>query len=252
MKHEVLTSKFVLPLWNDRDLEVIDDFVDLNADIQTTFLAGKGPKALKLNVIETFNAFSGLELTIEQVVQRGSQVIYQWSATALHTGLLLNTPPTDKKISFSGVVLGKLQEDKIVQYHSLTNIPQVLAATQKIIYPRDPSNANIFDKEHLVSIIKNATGKRLTVREIECLSFWLKGFSIKNTAKILGGLSCRTVQTFRENIKKKLNAETFQEVFYIIQETGVIPILLENATASEAYLDIFEIQPTLLDVSDHR
>ncbi len=55
----------------------------------------------------------------------------------------------------------------------------------------------------------------------------MKGFSIKDTAKLLGDLSCRTVQTFRENIKRKLNVDTFQQLFSLIQNTGTMTILVD-------------------------
>jgi len=251
MRCDVLTKEFVLPLWNDRDLKVIDAFISPTADIQTTFLAGTGPKALKLNAEETFNAFSTLEITVEHAVQKGHQVIYQWSGRAMHSGPLLNIQPTNRILTFSGVVLGEIEDGFITQYHSFTNIPQVLASTQRLSYPDDSSNNDYFDKDHLISVIKNATGKRLTLREIECLSFWLKGFSIKNTARILGGLSSRTVQTFRENVKKKFNVETYQELFSIIQDSGIMPIFLDNIIHSSSSLDIYEIQPKLLDASSH-
>jgi DNA-binding CsgD family transcriptional regulator/predicted ester cyclase len=251
MRHDVLTKEFVLPLWNERKIQVIDRFIAPDADIQTTFLSGRGPRALKLNAEETFNAFSSLEVTIDHVIQRGPKLIYQWQARAIHTGPLFNTPASDKIIHFAGVTLAEVQEELITQYHSFTNIPQVLAANQRLIYSKEPSNNEYFDREHLIAVVKNATGKRLTLREIECLSFWLKGFSIKSTAKILGGLSCRTIQTFRENIKRKLNVETYQQLFGVIQECGIMPIFLENINYPEPYLDIFEIQPILLDASSH-
>jgi DNA-binding CsgD family transcriptional regulator len=42
----------------------------------------------------------------------------------------------------------------------------------------------------------------------------------------LGDLSCRTVQTFRENIKRKLNVDTFQQLFSLIQNSGIMTILV--------------------------
>ena len=45
---EELTNNLILPVWNERNLDVIDKFFSPNADIRTTFLVGKGPAALIL------------------------------------------------------------------------------------------------------------------------------------------------------------------------------------------------------------
>lgn len=252
MRYDVLTKEFVLPLWKERNFDVIDKFVAPTADVQTTFLAGIGPNALKRNAEETFNAFSSLELIIEHVIQRENKLIYQWRARAVHTGPLLNVQPTGLSVTFSGVVLGELHDKVITQYHSFTNIPQVFANIEKAPYTGEPLYLAYSDKEHVAHIIRNATGKRLTGREIECLSYWLKGFSIKNTARLLGGLSSRTVQTFRENIKRKFNVESYQQLLKVIQESGIMPLFLDNITPTQPYVDIFEMPPLLRDVSGHR
>ena len=217
LNSEELTTQFLLPLWNDRTLDVIDTFVSPKADIKTTFVIGKGPSALKQNVKTIFSAFSALELTIKEAIQYENQFIYKWTGTALHTGPVLNIKPTGKKIIFTEIISGAIVDESIVTYHSFSDIPRVLAST--IPLPLDRSNA--------MSSIRMLTGRRLTRREIEALSFWLKGFSIKDSAKAMGGLSKRTVQTFRENIKRKLHVETFQELFSFIQACGIMPLFLK-------------------------
>ena len=216
IRAEELATEFLLPLWNERSMEVIDDFVAPTADIKTTFFIGQGPNAFRQNVQYIFNAFSSFELKIDEIIHHDDKCIFKWSGSALHTGPIFNIQPTGKKIVFSEIVSGEIRGNSIVSYHSFSDIPRVLSHTDPI-----PLNTG-----HVITTIKVITGKRLTTREVECLHLWFKGFSIKDTARSLGGLSNRTVQSFRENIKRKLNVETYQELCSLIQKSGVMPIFL--------------------------
>lgn len=259
MKQEVLIKEFLLPLWQEKDIQVIEAYVSETADIQTTLIAGFGPKPLKYYAESLFKAFAVFEWFIDHAMRRESQVIYQWRVSAVHTGRLLNIEPSHRMIEFSGMVLSKIEEGLITQYHCFTNLPQILAPhllhqiTPHMNFQgshqpaplyklndnpclctfNDPDQELFFDKEYLINLVREATGKRLTIREVECLWFWLKGFSIKNTAKILGGLSSRTIQTFRENIKRKLDVDTYQELFNVIQTSGILPFFIEKIFPKE-------------------
>ena len=220
-----LASKFVLPLWNQKNLKVIDTYVAPGADIQTTFLKGQGPRALKQNVKQFFNAFSTLEYTIQESTLSNQQILLQWRGEAIHTGTAFNVEPTGKRVYFSGITSISIQQEAVTRYHCFSDLPRTLMAKTSF------QKANLFnlfssDIEKIASMLQDVTGKRLTKREVETLSLWLKGYSIKDTAKLLGGLSNRTVQTFRENTKRKLSVETYQQLFSLLQDTGVVPILL--------------------------
>ncbi|HXH55364.1 MAG TPA: ester cyclase [Gammaproteobacteria bacterium] len=226
-----ITNQFVLPLWNQQALDVVDCFVSPSADIQTTFLVGQGPKALKDYVKQIFNAFSAFEFRIQEILTLDNQLIYKWNGNAIHSGPVLNVAPKGEKIGFSGIISMEMMEGIITSYHSFSDIPRVISTppTTSIAkqYSEIFSDLFSFEKEMVITILKNITGRRLTNREVECLSLWMKGFSIKDTAKLLGDLSCRTVQTFRENIKRKLNVDTFQQLFSLIQNSGIMTILVD-------------------------
>ncbi len=221
-------NQFVLPLWKEKTLEVIDTFISPNADIQTTLLTGLGPNALKNNVQKTFQAFSAFEFSVKEVIQQDKHIIYKWTGKGIHIGEVLNIQPTRQNITFSGLVLGTIQGNFVTSYHSFSDMPRVLHAVSTTTQTEKTIEASCSSTEYIISKIKDHTGKKLTKREIECLKLWLQGFSIKQTAKILGNLSCRTVQTFRENIKRKLNVETYQKLFNLIYHNGMMPFFISN------------------------
>ncbi len=226
-----ITNQFVLPLWNQKALDVVDSFVSPFADIQTTFLAGQGPEVLKDYVQQIFDAFSSFEFRIQEILKLDNQLIYKWHGNAIHSGPVLNVIPKGDKVDFSGIISMEMIDGIITSYHSFSDIPRVIVTAPILPVTKQYSelfkNLLSFEKEMVVSLLKNTTGRRLTNREVECLSLWMKGFSIKDTAKLLGDLSCRTVQTFRENIKRKLNVDTFQQLFSLVQNSGTLRILVD-------------------------
>lgn len=222
-----ITNQFVLPLWNEQALEVVDCFVSPVADIQTTFLVGQGPQALKDYVKQIFGAFSSFEFNIQETLELDSQFIYKWRGKAIHSGPVLNITPNGEKIVFSGIISVEMAEGAITSYHSFSDIPRVITAANVIPITEQFPDLFSFDKEEVIITLKNITGRRLTNREVECLSLWMKGFAIKDTAKLLGDLSCRTVQTFRENIKRKLNVDTYQQLFSLVQDSGKMSVLVD-------------------------
>lgn len=233
---EELTQKFVLPLWNQQDLSQIEKYVAPDADIHTTFLTGKGPAAMRESIVETFKAFPVFSVKIEEIIQQGSKVTYKWLVEAEHHGSILNIKPTHKKMHFHGLVYGELDLEKklITQYHSFSNIPQVLYAHIDQTHTEAfPTHGVLLDHENyekettdVLFKITKITGVRLTRRETQCLNFWLRGYSIKATARQLGGLSVKTIQVFRDNIRKKFNVASFQELFNVTQQNGVLSLFI--------------------------
>ncbi len=231
-----LTRGFILPLWNEKKVEVIDKYLSPSADIRTTFLVGKGLEAFKESVKDTFNAFPDLALTLEEIVQQENRVTYKWSASAEHKGTILNIKPTGKKLFFHGIVFGEINQGLITQYHSFTNIPQVLYSNiEQSLFVTNafPSHAVLlnhenYDKEisDLLFSIAKKTGARLTRREVECLNFWVKGYSIKETARQLGGLSVKTIQVFRDSIRKKFEVTSYRNLLDLMRKTGILPLFV--------------------------
>lgn len=222
-----LTNNLVFPLWNDKSLEVIDIFFAPCVDIRTTFLSGMGPHILKRSAKNTFEIFPDLSVKIDEVIKKENKYIYKWRAKGSHEGFLMGIPPTGRIIHFSGVVFAEMEEELVTLYHSFSNIPLVLQE----IYEQEKrriEKANIIIQRKIEQAgfdifeeISKLLSFPLTLREFECLKQWMKGCSIKETARRMGGLSERTIQTYRESIKKKFGVCSYHQILRIIQTRGL-------------------------------
>lgn len=232
---EELTQSFILPLWNDRKLEVIERYVAPDAEIRTTFINGTGAATLRKSIEETFIAFPTFKLTLEEIIQQGERVTYKWSAMGEHKGSILNLPVTGKEMLFHGIAFGTVKSGQIIQYHSHSNIPQTLYSyleqlENKTLFPTETillSHEN-YEKEisDIIFSVVKSVNVRLTRREVECLYFWLKGYSIKETARQLGDLSSKTIQVFRDKIRKKFEVNSYRNLVALLQKKGLLTLFL--------------------------
>ncbi len=87
-----------------------DEFVD-----PASGAGEKGPEALK-HVISYFRCtFPDLKVTIDEMVTDKDIVAWKWTARATHKGEIFGIAPTNKRVSFSGIIFDKIIDDKIVQ-----------------------------------------------------------------------------------------------------------------------------------------
>jgi DNA-binding CsgD family transcriptional regulator/predicted ester cyclase len=240
-----MNRTLMIPVWKNRDFSVLAHICAPDIDVKTTFVTGKGLEAARKSIEELFRAFPTFELKIEEIIQQGKSITYKWSAVAEHRGTILNIPPTGKRLDFHGIAFIEMNHGVAVKYHSYSNMPQVLYAScvtesqeEQSSILAFPNHASLLDHENyekeisdLLFIIAKKTDTRLTRRELECLNYWVKGYSIKETARQLGGLSVKTIQVFRDNIRKKFNVISYQNLVHKLEKTGTLSLFL-NTPAS--------------------
>jgi steroid delta-isomerase-like uncharacterized protein len=64
---------------------------------------------------DLISALPDLHVQIDDIIAEGSKAVKRWTATGHHRGALAGIPPSDKKVSFSGVSSYRLQDSKIAE-----------------------------------------------------------------------------------------------------------------------------------------
>ena len=59
-------------------------------------------------------AFPDLALQVQDLVAEGDKVASRWSATGTHRGPLFGIPPTNERVTWTGMTLDQLEGGKIV------------------------------------------------------------------------------------------------------------------------------------------
>ncbi len=72
-------------------------------------------EALKRFVASVRAAFPDGQMTIEDQVAEGDQVVTRWSFVGTHQGEMMGIVPTGKRVTMSGMVIDRIVEGKIVE-----------------------------------------------------------------------------------------------------------------------------------------
>jgi steroid delta-isomerase-like uncharacterized protein len=66
---------------------------------------------------EWYDAFPDLHVTIDDMVAEGDKVAFRSTWTGTHKGEFMGVPPTNKKVTVSGIVIDRFAGGKIVEDH---------------------------------------------------------------------------------------------------------------------------------------
>ena len=104
----VLTEAF-----NKWNLDILDEVIAPNHVNHTDNV--HGPAEYKQFVAMYRTAFPDLHITIDDQMAEGDKAMHRWVATGTHKGELMGIPPTGKKISITGIYMGRIVNGKIVE-----------------------------------------------------------------------------------------------------------------------------------------
>jgi len=66
-----------------------------------------------LAAVETFTrAFPDIHVTIEDQIAENDHLATRWSWTGTHEGEFLGIPPTGKRVTVSGITMGRVADDR--------------------------------------------------------------------------------------------------------------------------------------------
>ena len=112
-----IAERWMERIWRQRQLDAIDelhapDFVDRSP-------AGRdsGNAPYKAGIAELYGAFPDFEGVTEDLVidPATGKVAIRWTATGTHTAPYLSVAATGKQISFTGIEIIRVVEDRIVE-----------------------------------------------------------------------------------------------------------------------------------------
>jgi len=106
---------------NAHDISKISAFfaVDFKGRDITYARKYQGKKDLIKNLNEYFSAFTDVHFTVDKRAIEESRIVLFWSASALHSGVLLKIPPSFKRFTVQGVWLLELKNSRICRGTSL-------------------------------------------------------------------------------------------------------------------------------------
>lgn len=129
--HKEVFGRLYHSVWNDRRLEFIERVIAKSHALDDPTLAGGavGPAAYRRRVERFQSALPDLKFTIDDTVSEKDKLVVAWTITGTHRGEFLGIPPTNKKVSFSGITIHQIADGKILES---TAVWDVMALMQQV------------------------------------------------------------------------------------------------------------------------
>ena len=114
---KALADKY-LELWNEGNLSLCDEIlspeiVRHTVDIYEDII---GIEAFKEHVTLQWTTFSDFNVTLDELIIKGDNMVGRWTVTGTNTGPYGELPPTGKKVKFSGVEVSHIVDGKVVEH----------------------------------------------------------------------------------------------------------------------------------------
>ena len=115
-ENKAILRRVVDEVLNQKNLDLVDEFyatdyvnhLPPNPEI-------RGSEGFKQFFAMQFAAFPDFHLTAEDVLAEGDKVVLRWTFTGTHEGELMGIPPTGKQVTYTGIVINRFADGKIVE-----------------------------------------------------------------------------------------------------------------------------------------
>ncbi len=103
-------------VWNKRRVDLVEEFYTEDTILHAaSFPSRSGLEAVREDLAMLLNAYPDIQVTIEDEIAEGDEVVVRWTMRATHQGELLGIPPTGKQVTNAGISIYRLVNGKIAE-----------------------------------------------------------------------------------------------------------------------------------------
>jgi steroid delta-isomerase-like uncharacterized protein len=115
--NEAKTRSYFQELWNQRNLDVIDDWIapEYVGHYSAFPEELQGVEGFRRMVQELLEAVPDLQMTVEEVIARDDMVVTRFTARGTHQGELQGFAPTGVRVTFAGIGIERYADGKCVE-----------------------------------------------------------------------------------------------------------------------------------------
>lgn len=109
-------------LWGQKDLTVVDELCDGDAEFKSPLRFTQGPKAFKEIIRVWHETFPDMQVTFDEVISEGDTVVSSYTSQATCMKPFLDIDGSGKKVCYKGVSFYKIRDGKIYDYYGLVDM----------------------------------------------------------------------------------------------------------------------------------
>ncbi|KGF72405.1 hypothetical protein DO97_08380 [Neosynechococcus sphagnicola sy1] len=118
-ENKQIVRRYIEEIWNLGNLDLLETLVDphIVRHTMSPITGGEtgGRSALKIDIANIRNAFSDLNMRIDDLIAENEKVVVRWLITGLNTATLWNMEPHGNRVNLTGISIFRLSEGKIIE-----------------------------------------------------------------------------------------------------------------------------------------
>jgi steroid delta-isomerase-like uncharacterized protein len=122
-----IANAYTHTVWNAKNIDIIDQYVHQDVLIHSLLGDFRGTKAMKQVVQTWLNGFHDLHVYHELIIAENDLVSIQWRAKGTHQGEFKGRKATGKSVSYRGVTVYRIKNDKITEYWAYIDMQHLLS-----------------------------------------------------------------------------------------------------------------------------
>ncbi|MCK5068286.1 MAG: ester cyclase [Bacteroidales bacterium] len=136
-KERIAMADKYVKAWNEGNLSLFDEVLSTecvrhHVDFSEDLI---GIEAIKEYVTSIWTGFPDFNVTVDELIIAEDHTIARWTVTGTNTGPSGDSPPTGKKVKYSGVEVARVVDGKTIETWIYTNRAALLTQLGYIITP---------------------------------------------------------------------------------------------------------------------
>jgi len=120
-------SRFCEELFNRKNLSIIDELVHSKVVSHSPFPKQRpGAAGLKEAMFKFFNAFTNINVKIEDMFAGEDKVVGRLIIIGTHTGEFMGIPASNKSFSYPEISIVRFENGKIVEHWAVSDVLQMM------------------------------------------------------------------------------------------------------------------------------
>jgi len=122
-KLKELSRLFVEEAWHKGNLNFVDEHLTDDFVSHTPPYPDRDKEAYKQHITDTRSSYPDLHVTIDEIIAEGDTIVMRWTFRGTQTGAspVLGTPPSGKRVTFTGCIVSHCADGKIVESWEYTD-----------------------------------------------------------------------------------------------------------------------------------
>ncbi len=124
-ENKALASRILEEFFSQGDLSKAEELFSSAIVVHDPDKELRGLEQIKQGITRLRTAFPDLHYIVEDMMAEGDKVIIRFTGQGTHRGEFRGIPPTDKNMTYTGIIILQFVERKVVHYWAVSDVLRI-------------------------------------------------------------------------------------------------------------------------------